>query len=251
VGEKVPLNPPNPRTIEISRFFVAPVVPSRCGDAEVVPNAFATGGPVRRLSPLQFIQREDFKMLIIENADPDNDRNDFPSGRQISKDGSGLFWNFVSGMYGSEPVHFEPVDTALEKMRANIRHYAGQQKAPPQLRRNFLDVAGGWLAAKVAPKPDAPSAAPVASFPEGMRANLPEIPVKAPTPRERATAWLLEQLSTGPMQAPEVERRVKESGLALKTARRAFKTMGGKPQRKSGAWWWMLPVQDDQERGGT
>jgi len=192
-------------------------------------------------------------MFTIENSDADRDRSDFPTGREIVKAGSGLYWNLIGAMYGSEPQHFEPVDPALERMRANVRHYAGQMVAP-QPARGFWDRAGGWLTARVARKPDAPvapAAAPVASYPPGVSAVGAESRVRAQTPRERAAEWLREQLSTGPMQAPEVERRVKESGLAFKTVRRAGKAMGIQPQRRKGAWWWMLPGQDAQGREGT
>jgi hypothetical protein len=86
-------------------------------------------------------------MFHLENAyDPDRDQNQFPSGRQIAKEKSGLFWNMTASMFGAEPVHYEPVDPHLEYMRRNVAWYAGQQTAAPPPRRGVWDRAGAWLA---------------------------------------------------------------------------------------------------------
>jgi len=182
-------------------------------------------------------------MVYIENADPDSDRNDFSSGRQITKAGSGLYWNFVGAMFGSEPQHYEPVDPALERMRANIRHYAGQQVPPPQPRRGFWERAGGWLAARTAPKPDAPVApsyvVPAASFPEGMRAVEAG---KAASPREKARAFLEANVTDAAVPSVEIERRAEDAGISVKMLRNVSKALGIKRQRFGGStrgsgWW--------------
>jgi len=76
-------------------------------------------------------------MFHLENAyDPDRVQNQFPSGRDIHKTGSGLYWNLIGSMYGAEPQHHEPIDPHLERMRDNQVHYMGF--LPPPRRRVAL-----------------------------------------------------------------------------------------------------------------
>jgi hypothetical protein len=72
----------------------------------------------------------------------------------------------------------------------------------------------------------------------------PEVQTKPASPRERASQWLREQLQHGPVSSLDIEESAKADGVAMKTLRRAFKAMGGRPERSGGAWWWMLPGQD-------
>jgi hypothetical protein len=187
-------------------------------------------------------------MVYIENAyDPERDQNQFPSGRDIQKSGSGLFWNFCATILapGSEPVFYEPPDPHLKYMRRNVAHFAGGTIAPAP-RRGMWDRAGGWLASVVAPRPKAaiePSHVPVVAEPE------PEVQTKPASPRERATTWLRETLGSEPLRAPELERRAVDDGHALKTVRRAAKALGIKPERRAGSWWWRLPDQQDGRAG--
>jgi len=156
---------------------------------------------------------------------PDHDQEDFnrlPSRREMSS--HGLYWNWVGSILQGVGGHAERENQRIAALRRNAEHYDRQRRPSvvAEIIAEAVDV--------------------VASLPVVM---------KAATARERAGAWLREQLATGPLAAPEVERRVRDSGLALKTVRRAGKAMGVKPQRRKAAWWWSLPAQDGQGREGS
>lgn len=69
------------------------------------------------------------------------------------------------------------------------------------------------------------------------------------TERERARDWLRETLADGPVPSSDVLADAREHGLSEKTVRRAFRDLGGKPQKaglKAG-WSWSLPAEDGHE----
>ena len=70
------------------------------------------------------------------------------------------------------------------------------------------------------------------------------------TDREQAADWLRDALADGPVRSTALFAEAKENGIAQKTARRAFRDMGGKPHKASfdGGWYWRLPG-DDREVG--
>jgi len=68
------------------------------------------------------------------------------------------------------------------------------------------------------------------------------------TDREQAADWLRIALADGRMYSTQVFEQARENGHTVKTIRRAFKDMGGKPA-KSGydtGWFWELPGEDGQ-----
>jgi hypothetical protein len=69
-----------------------------------------------------------------------SDVNDVPSRRQIQKDRTSLFWNFVGSMFGSEPVHYEPADWRIEAMRRREARIATLNAPKPPTPRRKKDV---------------------------------------------------------------------------------------------------------------
>jgi len=65
------------------------------------------------------------------------------------------------------------------------------------------------------------------------------------TARESAADWLKDTLASGPMKADDVKAAAKESGLSLRTVRRAQAAAGVKVRRQGfgpgAAWHWFLP----------
>jgi putative DNA primase/helicase len=62
---------------------------------------------------------------------------------------------------------------------------------------------------------------------------------------ENAVAFLQEALADGPVSSKRLIADAKENSIAVKTLRRAFNSIGGKPQKESGnlegKWFWQLP----------
>ena len=74
--------------------------------------------------------------------------------------------------------------------------------------------------------------------------------VRTPPPRDRAAAWLAEQLSAGPVAASDIRHRAEQAGLSERQIRRAKRDLAieGEPLGFGGAWHWRLP-QTDAQRG--
>ena len=67
--------------------------------------------------------------------------------------------------------------------------------------------------------------------------------------RREAAEFLREELANGPRPSKEIIGDAKERGISVKTLRRAYKDMSGKPQKNgmTGGWEWGLPSEDAHE----
>jgi hypothetical protein len=79
-----------------------------------------------------------------------------------------------------------------------------------------------------------------------------ELERAGPWPRERAIAWLVEQLSAGPRPAQELLNEGMALALEETTLKRAKAALGIRSERRGfgpgGRFWWHLPAQ---EQGNT
>jgi len=152
---------------------------------------------------------------------PDPDQNEIPDSRQMAT--APTCWNWVSQILGaSVGNHVEARESVqILRLRANAQFYERQRQ--PSVISEIVDEAVDRV---------------LDALPAPVRGMV------RPKPRERATAWLREQLAGGPVPATDIEQRAERDGIAMKTVRRAFRDMGRKPYRYLGAWWWAL--QDGQ-----
>lgn len=86
---------------------------------------------------------------------------------------------------------------------------------------------------------------------------VPELPPRAEPAslgqRERAIVWLTAQLTDGPLEANEVERRAKAANISLTTLKRAKKALDVRSVRvgglgNCGVWVWQLPSEGNGAR---
>jgi putative DNA primase/helicase len=61
---------------------------------------------------------------------------------------------------------------------------------------------------------------------------------------ERATMWLKEELSSGPLAAVTVQQRGHQNDISYGTLRRAFKSLNGAATRTRDEWFWSLLPED-------
>ena len=68
--------------------------------------------------------------------------------------------------------------------------------------------------------------------------------------RREAVVWLRARLTGSPAPASELIEAAEADGIAERTLRRAFKTLGGQSRKDgTGHWYWYLPGQDGQQDG--
>jgi hypothetical protein len=67
---------------------------------------------------------------------------------------------------------------------------------------------------------------------------------------DTAVAFLRDALTPDPVGATQVAEMAKERSIAARTLRRGFQKTGVQTFKKSGQWWWKLPDEDGQSKGG-
>ena len=124
-------------------------------------------------------------MVYIENAEHGDGRdfNQFPERRGMAT--AGFFWNWLAGLLGIPGDFAEPVDPALAKIR---RMQAGYDAMNAAARGEVAAVPVGAHVIKV-----------VAEVAQAVVDK-----VKSASALDTASAWLLEQLATGPKGATDL-----------------------------------------------
>jgi hypothetical protein len=153
---------------------------------------------------------------------PDNnpDQNEIPDRKDMK--GSEVYWSWMSQILGSTvAAHVEARENEqILRLRANAQFYEAQRR--PSVLSEIASEAVDYVLDAL-PRP------------------IVGAVVKTASAMDRAKAWLLQELASGPKAAVPLAAAAKDAGIAGRTLERARKALGLKPKRMRGRVWWSLP----------